>query len=46
MMVSDFWEAMNPKDALILWIEQPLNGFGMKQKGLRSKHAFGPKYNF
>jgi len=36
----------NPEKFHILRKEQPLSGLRMKQKGLRSKHAFEPKYNF
>ena len=36
----------NPEKVHILHEEQPLSCFRMKQKGLRLKHAFGPRYNF
>ena len=36
----------DPKEVHILYNEKPLNGFGFKRKGLRSKHKFKPKCNF
>ena len=36
----------NPEKVHILHKKQLLSDFGMKQKGLQSKHAFRPKCNF
>ena len=36
----------NSKEVYIWYKDQPFSSFGKKQKGLRSKCRFGPKYNF